>query len=172
MYILVNAITVSRIVLAFSIFIIEKPFLMLVITFWGALSDFLDGYLARSFNITTKFGAQLDQIADKIFQFCLFSWLLNLGHIHMTFMLLFFGREVTILILRHFNLSISRSNFLGKLKTAMAYVFILIIISELNFNFLSEQIFIGIIWFCEISLTLMTYYSLIQSLKSKERVTK
>lgn len=169
MYILVNAITVSRIVLALSIFVIEKPSWILGITFWGALSDFLDGYLARSYNITTKFGAQLDQIADKIFQFCLFGWLLNLGHIHPIFMLLFFGREVAILILRHFNLSVSRSNFLGKLKTATAYAFIILIILELNFSLLSQHIFLEIIWYGEISLLLMTYYSLIQSLKQKEQ---
>lgn len=39
----------------------------LVIYILCAATDFLDGYVARAFNVTSKFGTFLDPISDKIF---------------------------------------------------------------------------------------------------------
>jgi len=33
---------------------------------WGAISDYLDGYYARKYNLKTDFGALLDPFADKV----------------------------------------------------------------------------------------------------------
>lgn len=59
-----------------SIRIISSPILLfihfdsvifIVIYLCCGLSDILDGFLARSFNIASKFGASLDSFADTIF---------------------------------------------------------------------------------------------------------
>jgi phosphatidylglycerophosphate synthase len=42
----------------------------LVVLVVCAASDFLDGYLARRFDVESKFGALLDPVADKIFLNC------------------------------------------------------------------------------------------------------
>lgn len=72
-----NLITFSRILLAFlfiPIFLRHDYCLSLVIFFIASISDFFDGYLARKFKVTSKFGAMLDPIADKVLMF--FSYLL------------------------------------------------------------------------------------------------
>ena len=64
-----NTLTISRIV-ATPIIIIScisnnLP-LTLFLTSYSFITDFLDGFLSRKWNVTSKLGAMLDQIADKI----------------------------------------------------------------------------------------------------------
>lgn len=39
---------------------------------WGAISDYLDGYLARKYSLKSDFGALLDPLADKILMLSVF----------------------------------------------------------------------------------------------------
>lgn len=67
-----NFLTVSRIILSFIFvyFFWNGKFLDSLIVFSiAAISDFLDGYLARKFQISSRFGSMLDPIADKILMF-------------------------------------------------------------------------------------------------------
>lgn len=68
MKIFVNALTFSRIIgsVVMCFFeVLSVPF-YIVYTYSG-LTDFLDGFLARKFKVTSKFGSNLDSIADLIF---------------------------------------------------------------------------------------------------------
>lgn len=42
------------------------------------ITDGLDGYIARRFNLSTKFGSRLDSIADTLLQISVWIWLLLL----------------------------------------------------------------------------------------------
>ncbi len=67
-----NIITALRILLAFLFipFFLQGKFVWtLVVFFVAAISDFLDGYIARKFKVTSKFGAMMDPVADKILMF-------------------------------------------------------------------------------------------------------
>jgi len=71
-----NLITLSRILLALlfiPVFLEHNFNLALIIFSVASISDFFDGYLARKFEVTSKFGAMLDPIADKIFMFFSYS---------------------------------------------------------------------------------------------------
>lgn len=68
MKIFVNVITFSRIIgsIVMCFFeVLSVPFY--IIYTYSGLTDFLDGFLARKFNVISKFGSNLDSIADLIF---------------------------------------------------------------------------------------------------------
>ena len=66
----INLLTFSRIVLAAIIFLLlmssDGYLLALILFYIAALTDWLDGYLARKYNAVSQLGEILDPIADKI----------------------------------------------------------------------------------------------------------
>ncbi len=122
-----SLLTFLRLLLAFLAFneIVHKKFLSgFFIVLIGALTDFLDGFTARRFGQTSKFGAHLDHITDKIFVLSvLYAFVLNGSVSHFLFYLLAF-REVAITLLRFYGLA-SSVNLLGKWKTTLEFVALL-----------------------------------------------
>lgn len=53
-------------VIAFYLPIESSPFITTLIFFIAGVTDWLDGYLARKWKQTTRFGAFLDPVADKV----------------------------------------------------------------------------------------------------------
>jgi len=127
-----NALAVSRMILA--------PLLFFLLTYkfehihqsWinyfatlvfglAALSDFFDGFVARTWGQATKLGAILDPLADKMLILAAFIGLLVLGRANEWVIYLILVREFFItgfrVVMLSENLDISAS-FAGKLKTA------------------------------------------------------
>ena len=87
-----------------------------------ALTDWLDGYLARKLNQTSAFGAFLDPVADKILICASLLVLLEEGRVGALVALIIIGREIAISALREWMAQIGASrsvavHMLGKLKT-------------------------------------------------------
>ena len=64
-----NLLTVSRIAcvpVLLTAFLLEKPWIALVIFITASLTDFFDGYTARTLQQVSSLGRSLDLIADKI----------------------------------------------------------------------------------------------------------
>jgi cardiolipin synthase len=98
-----------------------------VIFFAAALTDWLDGWIARKFNQTSAFGAFLDPVADKLMVAAALIVLLKLGRVHDVVVLIIIGREITVSALREWMAQIGQSksvavSFLGKVKTATQMV--------------------------------------------------
>ncbi len=88
----------------------------------SALTDWLDGWLARKLNQTSSFGAFLDPVADKILVTAALLVLLQLGRVDSLVSLVIVGREIAISALREWMAQIGASrsvavHMLGKLKT-------------------------------------------------------
>lgn len=87
-----------------------------------ALTDWLDGYLARRLNQTSSFGAFLDPVADKFLVCAALLILLQLDRVNALVAFVIIGREIAISALREWMAQIGASrsvavSMLGKLKT-------------------------------------------------------
>jgi CDP-diacylglycerol--glycerol-3-phosphate 3-phosphatidyltransferase len=130
-----NIMTWTRIAaIPFIVFIFDVPLdfetkniIATVLFVLFALTDWLDGYLARKLNQTSAFGAFLDPVADKFLVCASLLVLVDLGRVDVIVALLIIGREIAISSLREWMALIGAAksvavNFLGKLKTTMQMV--------------------------------------------------
>jgi CDP-diacylglycerol--glycerol-3-phosphate 3-phosphatidyltransferase len=88
----------------------------------AALTDWLDGYLARRLDQTSAFGAFLDPVADKLIVVGALIALLYLNRVDMLVALIIIGREIAISALREWMAKVGQAKsvavaFIGKLKT-------------------------------------------------------
>ena len=88
----------------------------------AALTDWLDGYLARALNQTSAFGAFLDPVADKLMVAAALVLLVKLHRVDAGIALIIIGREIAISALREWMAGLGKSknvavSFIGKLKT-------------------------------------------------------
>jgi CDP-diacylglycerol--glycerol-3-phosphate 3-phosphatidyltransferase/cardiolipin synthase len=88
----------------------------------AALTDWLDGYLARRLNQMSAFGAFLDPVADKLIVVGALVVLLYLNRVDMLVALIIIGREIAISALREWMAKVGQAKsvavaFIGKLKT-------------------------------------------------------
>ena len=92
-----------------------------------ALTDWLDGWLARKLNQSSAFGAFLDPVADKILVCASLLVLVHLQRVDVLIALIIIGREIAISSLREWMAQIGASrsvavHMLGKLKTTVQMV--------------------------------------------------
>ena len=66
----------------------------------AAITDWLDGYLARRLNQTSSFGAFLDPVADKLMVAAALIVLVEFGRVGAIVSLIIIGREIAISALR------------------------------------------------------------------------
>jgi cardiolipin synthase (CMP-forming) len=92
-----------------------------------ALTDWLDGYLARKLNQTSSFGAFLDPVADKFLVCAALLVLVHMQRADVFVALIIIGREIAISALREWMAQIGATksvavHMLGKLKTTVQMV--------------------------------------------------
>jgi len=88
----------------------------------AAITDWLDGYLARKLNQQSAFGAFLDPVADKLMIAATLIVLVELQRVNALIAFVIIGREIAISAMREWMAKIGQSrsvavNFLGKVKT-------------------------------------------------------
>lgn len=134
-----NQLSVFRIVLVpVIIVLLEIPneftrFLALIIFILASFTDFLDGYIARKFNMVTKLGQLIDPLADKILTLAVFVELTALGEVPAWVVILILSRELTISIFRAIAASsgvVIAAGWTGKLKTVFQMLAILMLLSN------------------------------------------
>ncbi len=140
-----NMLSFSRIVISpiFAYFLIKNIFIFniiaLIIFFIGSLTDILDGYIARKYNIGTEMGKYIDPLSDKVLvatAFCILSYFYP-TQVPLWMILVIFLRDIFIMFYRSFlikkNFSLKTSNF-AKFKTFYQVVIIHLLLILHVFN--------------------------------------
>ena len=168
-----NILTIFRIILVpIFIFVITSDmknsyFIALIIFVFAAITDALDGRLARKYGVVSKFGLFMDPLADKILvlaAFLIFLRIEILSNIVFPWMvLLIFLRDILVTILRIIMKKVGAimiTSKLAKLKTAFQLISIIFLLSLLSINSrfpLAD--FSHYIKFFMIAVTLFTVYT-------------
>ncbi len=132
-----NMLTISRIIITpFFLWIILSEglphrFLIACIVFSiGAITDAVDGHLARKNNQITNFGKFLDPIADKVLTTSALLAFMSMGLCNVWIVMLVLTREFAIASVRMIAASsgvVIPANIWGKIKTVTQMVFTILI---------------------------------------------
>lgn len=129
-----NTITVSRLFLTagFILFVAKETtwgyLTALILFIIAAISDYVDGWLARKMNLVTPLGKLLDPLADKILVCSAFVFLTAEGLCPVWVTALIIGREFLVTGLRQIAIEagqILAADSLGKWKTAFQLTYLI-----------------------------------------------
>ena len=138
-----NTLTLVRIalipvfVLTYIVFADDMLWISAVLFASAALTDWLDGYLARRLEQRTAFGAFLDPVADKLIVVTALVLLIE-SHSNLVMTLpglIIVGREIIISALREWMAEMNRRGlvgviWLGKIKTAVQMIAIVVLLAN------------------------------------------
>jgi CDP-diacylglycerol--glycerol-3-phosphate 3-phosphatidyltransferase len=120
-----------------------KALSLLIFTF-AAVSDFVDGAIAKRRNMITDFGKLMDPIADKILVLSAFAVFLQLRLINAWMFMVIISREILITSLRLFALNkgkVLSASKAGKHKTVSQMVVIFFILGFIVFQEVMKRFF-------------------------------
>lgn len=142
-----NAITLSRLILtaAFIIFLAWNStwthLTALILFILAAVSDFVDGWLARKMNLVTPLGKLLDPLADKILVCSAFVFLTAEGICPVWITALIIGREFLVTGLRQIAIEAGQvlaADNLGKWKTTFQLIYLIAGLIWLTFETMTQ----------------------------------
>jgi cardiolipin synthase (CMP-forming) len=144
-----NLLSLARLALAPYAFVVlarREYRVALVLFAIAGLTDFLDGLAARKFGSTSRLGAGLDPVADKVLLSGAFLTLALTGAIETWVAIVVLGRDVLILAAAGvLYLAKSRRSFppsvWGKISTVVQIAFVLVIVGQMG-----GPIFIALKW--------------------------
>ncbi|MBF2065681.1 MAG: CDP-diacylglycerol--glycerol-3-phosphate 3-phosphatidyltransferase [Calothrix sp. C42_A2020_038] len=154
-----NLITFSRLFgIPFLLYGLHNPtpqarWICLTIFLVCALTDWLDGYLARKLNQITDLGKFLDPLVDKLLVLAPLLSLIEIGQIPAWGVFVILGRELAIAGWRVNQSTISGANIWGKLKTVSQITAISLLIAPLGESWINPAL--AAFWVC-VALTVIS----------------
>lgn len=140
MFTIPNYITFLRILLipVYLYFFVQGNILEAALFFsLSAITDFLDGYIARKYNLQSKIGKLLDPLADKLTIVSILLVLIYLDIIPRFISYIILTRELFILlsgiITYIFGLNFINPSFIGKFSIALLYLAIALKLLDINY---------------------------------------
>lgn len=108
------------------------------VVFASGLTDFLDGFIARTFDMVTDFGKLIDPMADKLTQVSLIVVLVLRIRWMILLLILFVVMQLYMLVagiaMLKKNMRLNGSKWFGKVSTAVFYATMLVLIAVPNLD--------------------------------------
>jgi len=130
-----NTMSLSRVVLALAFVLVSEPWDRIALIVVAALTDFLDGWLARHEKSESTTGALLDPIADRIFVFVAISTYLVEGQLSTAQYFVFLTRDLATAvgflvakIIPTLRPAVFRARMLGKIVTVLQLITLVVIV--------------------------------------------
>lgn len=145
-----NILTIMRFLLIpfFAYFLYAQQYCVSIFLFLlGGLTDILDGYIARKFDLITSWGKLADPLADKLMQITALTLLTMQNKIPLFVLLIVIVKETFmgiggVLLYKQKNYVVS-ANWYGKLATVVFYFAIVMSLFKVPYN--DILIFIAVI---------------------------
>ena len=141
-----NKLTTFRVILIpFFVFFLLAPYfegygnyIALVIFIVASLTDFLDGKIARKYNLVTNFGKFMDPLADKLLVCSALICLIALDRIPAWIVIVIISREFIISgfrLVASDNGVVIAASYWGKFKTTFQMLMIIYLVVDLQFAY-------------------------------------
>ncbi|CAM3574894.1 CDP-diacylglycerol--glycerol-3-phosphate 3-phosphatidyltransferase [Erysipelothrix anatis] len=131
-----------------------KSIIVLIVFIVASLTDFVDGYLARSRNMVTTFGKFLDPIADKLLVNTLFVLFAYQGVVPVVAVIVMIWRDTIVDAVRMLLSQkgmVMAAGYLGKVKTvAQMLAIIFVLLNNLPFELFGVPFSSILVWFATI----------------------
>ncbi len=131
---------------------IDVIFLIVLLLFLlASISDYLDGHIARKYNLVTNFGKFMDPIADKLLINSVFIILTQVGPIKVPVVIpvIMISRDIIVDVLRMLAMEqkqVLAANIFGKVKTVLQMVAIIfVLLNDFPFSLLNLKYPIALI---------------------------
>ncbi|WP_394839536.1 CDP-diacylglycerol--glycerol-3-phosphate 3-phosphatidyltransferase [Pendulispora rubella] len=169
-----NLITMARIVMI-PVFLVLLDRQTPVDCFWAAivytlaaLTDALDGYLARKMGVVSVLGKFLDPLADKLIVMAGLVWMVPMGRIPAWVVVVLLGREISVTGLRSVAANsgvVISAGREGKTKTALQMIGIIALVLGYPYHLAYLGIDLGVVDLVHVG-RLLVYLSLVFSVAS------
>ena len=169
-----NLLTMGRVVaIPFFVWLLDTPtpirdFWACIVFTLAAITDLLDGYLARKLGVVSVLGKFLDPLADKLIVMAALVWMVPMGRIPAWAVVLLLAREISVTGLRSVAASegvvISAGNE-GKTKTALQMIGIIALVLGYPYHLSYAGLDLGVVDLVHVGRALV-YLSLLFSFAS------
>lgn len=169
-----NLLTMGRIVaIPFFVWLLDMPtpvrgFWACILFTAAAITDVLDGYLARKLGVVSVLGKFLDPLADKLIVMSALVWMVPMGRISAWAVVLLLAREISVMGLRSVAASegvVISAGQEGKTKTALQMMGIIALVLGYPYHLSYGGLDLGVVDMVHVGRALV-YLSLLFSFAS------
>jgi CDP-diacylglycerol--glycerol-3-phosphate 3-phosphatidyltransferase len=169
-----NALTMGRIVMIpLCLWLLDKDtpeagFWAALVFTAAALTDVLDGYLARRLGVVSVLGKLIDPLADKLIVMACLVWMVKMGRMPAWAVIVLLAREFSVTALRSVAASegvIISAGQEGKTKTALQMIGIIVLLSGYPYHLSYAGVDLGVVDLAVVG-RMLVYLSLVFSVAS------